>query len=118
MIAEALSLGCYGISVAGGEQAAGRFDVEVADAVVRVRFPTSMVPEIAGRGEADGWRTLQEVAITEREIRGRASLNWINKPLVVINRMTGTVDVSGGDVVGGAMRFTGECTRASERPLF
>ncbi|WP_426046068.1 hypothetical protein [Brevundimonas sp. TWP3-1-2b1] len=118
MIAEALVLVCYGVSSAGGGQARQRMDVEVVEEVVRVRLPTGIIYQIAGRGEADGWRTLNDVEISDREIRGRASLNWINRPLVVINRMTGTVDVTGGDVVGGPATFTGECERASERPLF
>lgn len=96
---------------------ADRTYIEVDGMVVRIKPPESIVPSVAGRGE-DGWRTMSDVTINERQIRGRFSLNWLNRPTVVVNRMTGDVSISGGDVLAGRASFSGTCERQSERQLF
>lgn len=96
---------------------ADRAYLEVNDETVRIKPPGSIVPTLSGRGD-DGWRTMSEVSITEREIRGRFSLNWINKPTVVVNRMTGEMIISGGDLLAGSAGFFGDCQRVRTDPLF
>jgi hypothetical protein len=91
--------------------------IEVNGQTARIKPPESIVPTLAGRGE-DGWRTMTDVTVTDREIRGRFSLNWINRPTVVVNRMTGEVIISGGDALAGRAGFTGDCERASEQQRF
>ena len=96
---------------------ADRAYIEVNGNSVRIKPPESIVPSVAGRGD-EGWRTMTDVTISEREIRGRFSLNWINRPTVVVNRMTGEVSISGGDALAGRATFSGDCDRAPERQLF
>ncbi len=91
--------------------------VEVNGQSARIKPPESIVPSVAGRGE-DGWRTMTDVEINDREIRGRFSMNWINRPTVVVNRMTGEISISGGDVLAGRASFFGTCDRMPERQLF
>lgn len=91
--------------------------LEVAGTSVRIRPPESIVPSVAGRGD-DGWRDMTDLTITDREIRGRFSLNWINKPIVVVNRMTGELTIAGGDALAGRANFVGQCERAPDRPMF
>jgi len=69
----------------------------------RIRLPDSMLPSIRGRSE-DGWRPLANVSIGEDLITGRMSFNFIDKPSVRLDRVTGTVEIR-----GIASSFTGEC---------
>lgn len=108
------------ITSTGSARRAERADrayIEVNGETVRIKPPASIVPNLSGRGD-DGWRTMSEVSITQREIRGRFSLNWINKPAVVVNRMTGEVIISGGDILAGSAGFVGDCERVRTDPLF
>lgn len=91
--------------------------IEVNGQTARIKPPESIVPSVAGRGD-DGWRTMTDVTITDREIRGRFSLNWINRPTVVVNRMTGEVTIAAGDVLAGRASFSGDCERAPEQQRF
>lgn len=93
-------------------------DVEIEGDIVRVRMPEALSPTLGGRGE-NGWRTLSDVTINEREISGRFSYNWINRPVVRINRLTGTIDVQNTNALTGAQGFQGRCERVTaETPLF
>lgn len=96
---------------------ADRAYLQIDGEAVRIRPPESIVPSVAGRGE-DGWRNMSDVTITDRDIRGRFSLNWINRPTVVVNRMTGEITISGGDLLAGQARFSGVCEREPEQQLF
>lgn len=91
--------------------------IEVDGATARIKPPESIVPTLAGRGD-DGWRAMTDVTITEREVRGRFALNWINKPTVAVNRMTGEVTITGGDALAGRAGFVGQCERVPDRPMF
>ena len=45
--------------------------------VVRIKPPESIVPSVVSRGD-DGWRTMSDVTINEREIRGASLCYWWN----------------------------------------
>lgn len=86
--------------------------VEVDGETVRVRPPASMAPQLGGNG-SDGWRTLSDVTVDERRISGRFSYNWINRPTVTINRMTGDIEILGSN------KYSGVCSRVTAtEPLF
>jgi len=93
-------------------------DVEIEGDIVRLRLPESMSPMLGGRGD-NGWRTLTDVSVDQREISGRFAHNWTNRPRVRINRLTGTIDIQNTNVLTGAQGFQGRCERgSSDAPLF
>lgn len=73
----------------------------------RIRMPRSMVPPISGGG-ADGWWTLSDLQVSENTIQARFKMNFLNKPLVRIDRSSGDIEVSG---------FAGSNFRGSCEPL-
>lgn len=68
----------------------------------RIRMPRTMLPAI--RGGKGGWFKLKNVVADERSIRASAAVNALNNPNVFIDRVTGTISVS-----GKAGDFTGQC---------
>jgi hypothetical protein len=76
--------------------------VDVTGADGRVRIPDRWLPPLHNR-TADGWRTLSSLTVSDTEIRGRFAINLLLRPALVINRLTGRIDVVGQG------RFAGEC---------
>ena len=68
----------------------------------RIRMPRTMLPPI--RGGADGWFKLKNVQADARSIRASAAVNVMNNPKVFIDRVTGTISIS-----GKAGDYTGQC---------
>ena len=66
----------------------------------RIRMPRAMLPPIRG-GEA-GWFKIKSIEITENEIRGSVAVNVLNNPKLRIDRITGSISISGkaGDYSG------------------
>jgi hypothetical protein len=66
----------------------------------RIRLPRTMLPGIHG-GKA-GWFKLNNVVADARSIRAKAAVNFLNNPNVFIDRVTGTISISGkaGDYAG------------------
>ena len=101
-------------TVYGSDRISERLTVRVGDGTVEVRLPASMNPPLSGRG-SDSWRALTDVQITDEEIRGRFSYNWINRPAVRIDRMTGDMEIDATGQTG----FRGTCARQTRsEPLF
>jgi hypothetical protein len=93
----------YGTSTAVGQrqQAFGdQVDVRLFGGDDRIRMPRTMLPGI--RGGKDGWFKLKGVVVDTRSIRASAAVNVINNPKVFIDRVTGTISISGksGDYAG------------------
>lgn len=92
--------------------------VEITGEVVRIKGPASLEPVVSGDGD-DGWRTLSDVTINDREIRGQLSYNWFARPLVKIDRMSGEVEIANRGLVSGQFGFRGECERVErQKPRF
>jgi hypothetical protein len=68
----------------------------------RIRMPRTMLPLV--RGGEDGWFKLKKVEADDKTIRASASVNLINNPKVHIDRLTGSLSIS-----GKAGDFTGQC---------
>lgn len=68
----------------------------------RIRMPRTMLPPI--RGGKDGWFKLKNVVANERSITAKAAVNFANNPNVHIDRLTGTISIS-----GKAGDFAGQC---------
>ena len=75
-------------------------DVRLFNGDDRIRMPRTMLPPIRG-GQA-GWFKLKNVVADARTIRGSAAVNFMNNPKVLIDRVTGTISISGksGDYSG------------------
>jgi hypothetical protein len=68
----------------------------------RIRLPRTMLPPL--RGGSEGWFKLKNVQADARSIRASAAVNIMNNPKVHIDRVTGTISIS-----GKAGDFTGQC---------
>lgn len=68
----------------------------------RIRLPRTMLPAL--RGGSDGWFKLKNVQADSRSIKASAAVNVINNPKVHIDRVTGTISIS-----GKAGDYTGQC---------
>lgn len=66
----------------------------------RIRVPRTMLPIL--RGGKDGWFEFRNIKRTDHEITGSAAINVINSPKVRLDRLTGTINISGkaGEYVG------------------
>lgn len=79
---------------------ADQVDVRLFSGDDRIRMPRTMLPAI--RGGNGGWFKLKNVVVDARSIRAKAAVNFINSPNVFIDRVTGTISISGkaGDYAG------------------
>lgn len=68
----------------------------------RIRMPRTMLPPI--HGGDDGWFKFKNVQTDARSIRGSAAVALLNNPKIHIDRVTGTISIS-----GKAGDFTGQC---------
>lgn len=77
-------------------------DIRLFSGDDRIRMPRTMLPPIHG-GNA-GWFKLKNVVADARSIKGKAALSFMNNPNVFIDRVTGTISIS-----GRAGDYTGQC---------
>lgn len=68
----------------------------------RVRMPRAMLPVI--RGGDNGWFKISDVRMTDSEITGTVGVNFMNKPKLRLDRITGSVSIS-----GKAGNYSGTC---------
>jgi hypothetical protein len=75
-------------------------DVRLFNGDDRIRMPRTMLPALHG-GDG-GWFKLKNVIADARTIRAKAGVNFMNNPNVLIDRVTGTISISGkaGDYAG------------------
>lgn len=71
-----------------------------SDAGGRVRMPRAMLPVV--RGGDNGWFKISDVKRTDSEITGTIGVNFMNKPKLRLDRLTGSISISGkaGDYSG------------------
>jgi hypothetical protein len=89
----------YGMREQGFED---QVDVRLFSGDDRIRMPRTMLPPL--HGGSDGWFKLKNVKVDARSIHASAAVNFMNNPKVYIDRVTGTISISGrsGD-------YSGEC---------
>jgi hypothetical protein len=68
----------------------------------RIRVPRTMLPPLHG-GDG-GWFKLKNVVADARSIHASAAVNFMNNPKVFIDRVTGTISIS-----GKAGDYSGQC---------
>lgn len=75
-------------------------DIRLFSGDDRIRLPRTMLPAV--HGGADGWFKLKNIKADARSIRASAAVNFINNPKVFIDRVTGSISISGkaGDYAG------------------
>jgi hypothetical protein len=79
---------------------ADQVDVRLFSGDDRIRLPRTMLPGL--HGGDDGWFKLKDVVVDARSIHAKATVNFANHPNVFIDRVTGTISISGksGDYAG------------------
>ncbi len=85
------------------EDYADHVRIELAGADGRIRVPAGLMPALRYGGE-DGWWPLRDVEYSDNEIRARFSLNFMNNPRIVVDRITGHVSIR-----GKSGNFSGQC---------
>lgn len=97
----------YGTRQQGFED---QVDIRLFGGDDRIRLPRTMLPPIHG-GDA-GWFKLKDVHADARSIRASAAVNFINNPKVYIDRVTGTISISGkaGDYSGQCQAIQGDAS--------
>lgn len=77
-------------------------DIRLFNGDDRIRMPRTMLPLI--RGGSGGWFKLKKVVADARTVRASAAVNFMNNPKVFIDRVTGTISIS-----GKAGDYSGQC---------
>lgn len=79
---------------------ADQVDIRLFSGDDRIRIPRTMLPGM--HGGQDGWFKLKDVVADARAIRAHASVAAFHNPQVYIDRVTGTISISGksGDYSG------------------
>jgi len=85
-------------------------DVELNGSAGKIRLPRVVLPLL--RGGEDGWFDLRDIEMSDRTIEAKAAINFMNRPKVHIDRMTGTISIA-----GKSGTFVGKCQKveAQER---
>jgi len=97
----------YGTRQQGFED---QVDIRLFSGDDRIRMPRTMLPPMHGGSE--GWFKLKNVKADERSIHASAAVNFMNNPKVYIDRVTGTISIS-----GRAGDYSGQCQAvASDAP--
>ena len=88
-------------------------DVRLFSGDDRIRMPRTMLPPIHGGN--DGWFKLKNVVADQRSIRAKVGVSFINGPILLIDRVTGSISISGkaGDYSGRC-----EAVAADAEPKF
>ena len=95
----------YGTTTFTGKRQQGfedQVDVRLFSGDDRIRLPRTMLPPL--HGGSDGWFKLKNVVTDARSIRASAAVNFMNSPKVYIDRVTGTISIS-----GKAGDYSGQC---------
>jgi len=91
----------------------GSAEVNISDAGARIKLPGDMIPALSS--DHDGWFPINDVMADDRRISGSIKINLLNKPELLIDRMTGQLTLK-----GGMEDFTGACQSidAGAKPKF
>lgn len=61
----------------------------------RIKLPRKLVPPIHSGGGTDDWWDVYNVSLQPERISGEYRLNGLNKPRIVINRISGQISITG-----------------------
>lgn len=79
---------------------ADQVDIRLFSGDDRIRMPRTMLNWLSGG--KDGWFKLKNIVADARSIRGKVAVGFLNNPNFFIDRVTGTISISGksGDYSG------------------
>jgi hypothetical protein len=77
--------------------------LEIKMGTARMRVPDPMIPALMS-GDNGGWYPIENLDMNDKEITGVVHINFLSQPKFRIDRMTGSISLSGG--VGD---FAGSC---------
>lgn len=86
----------------GRKPFSGSGNVEINGAFARIKLPSALVPLLSS--DNDGWFSVNDFFMNDREITGIVRINALNKPKLHIDRNTGIITLA-----GGLCDFTGQC---------
>ena len=81
---------------------ADQVDVRLFMGDDRIRVPRTMLPDLHGGNQ--GWFKIKNVTADARSIRGKIALAFLSSPNLFIDRVTGTISIS-----GSAGDYQGQC---------
>lgn len=70
----------------------------------KARLPRALLPAL--RGGKDGWFDVKDVKVSDNEITGTINVSIVNHPKMVLDRLSGTVSLS-----GKTGQFNGRCRK-------
>ena len=85
-------------------------DVSISGSSGRIRVPPIMLPEISSGG-SNGWWQLHGLVETPTEFRATIRFNFMNKPIIRIDRLTGNLTIS-----AGRGNYSGKCMVITRDP--
>jgi hypothetical protein len=88
------------------QQFGDQVDIRLFGGDDRIRMPRTMLPPLHGGN--DGWFKLKNLKVDDRSIRAKAAVNFMNNPNIFIDRVTGTISIS-----GRAGDYSGRCEATS-----
>lgn len=76
-----------------------------------VRMPPTMLPPVHGGN--GGWFKLSSVKVSDTEITGAVNVNFMNKPKLRLDRLTGSISLAGkaGDYSGRCSKYDPASTK-------
>ena len=82
-----------------------RIKLWVEGGAAQIQMPVAMLPDL--HSGKDGWFEVKNVSFNDREIRGKIQVNLFNHPSLIINRVDGSIDISGklGDYKGICVKY-------------
>jgi hypothetical protein len=91
----------------------GSAEVNISDAGARIKLPSDMIPALSS--DHDGWFPINDLMTDDRRISGTIKFNLLNKPELLIDRMTGQLTLK-----SGMEDFSGACQSidAGDKPKF
>jgi len=95
--------GSSSVVIPRNEEFTDQVDLRLFGGDDRIRLPGSTIPTIHG-GAGGGWYKLKDVVADARSIRAKAMVNFVNHPVVYIDRVTGTISIAGRNG-----NYSGEC---------
>lgn len=75
----------------------------------RIRLPKKLIPPLHSGGDDQHWWQLDDIRVTQDEIRAGYRLNGMNKPSIRIDRGSGLISIK-----GFGQGFTGRCDKIDE----
>jgi hypothetical protein len=104
--------GSGGTSTTGKQPFSGSGNVEITGHYARIKLPPAMIPLMSS--DNNGWFSIENLFINDREITGTVKIKALNKPSLRIDRTNGSISIA-----NSLNDFSGQCDRVdpTRRPF-